>query len=150
MTNRLTIDEYCMALAYTARSRSEDQHFKVGACVIREDRTIAGLGYNGAPPKVEVDWTDRDGRRGMVVHAEVNALRYIRPGEATTLYSTAMPCDWCLRMIASYGITRVVYREAIDPTTYDVDKIFALAAKCNIVVDHVGDSFPVEVNYELL
>lgn len=79
--NRLTWAEYALAMADVARLRSEDPYVKVGACVLRHDHSVAGVGYNGAPPGVEIDWSDRDERRKRVIHAETNALRYVSPGK---------------------------------------------------------------------
>jgi len=57
-----------MKLAFVASERSEDPYLKVGACALRADNSIAGIGYNGAPSGVEIDWSDRDDRRQRVVH----------------------------------------------------------------------------------
>lgn len=100
---------YALALAKTASLRSEDPYVKVGAVVLRYDNSVAGVGYNGAPPKVDIDWSDRDERRKRVLHAEVNALRYCRPGECGMLVSTLLPCTNCMQVIASYGINQVYF-----------------------------------------
>ena len=72
---------------------------------------MAGIGYNGAPSGIEIDWSDRDRRRERVVHAEVNALRYIRPDEGFLLACTLMPCQDCMRLAAANGIKEIVFRE---------------------------------------
>jgi dCMP deaminase len=131
---RATIDEYALALATTAATRSEDPHRQVGACLIRQDRTVAGLGYNGAPPSVEIDWADREDRRLWVIHAEANALRYVRPGEAVLLAVTSLPCPACMMSAASYGVRRVVYRDELDPKVYDRDLILRIARACGVEV----------------
>jgi dCMP deaminase len=106
---RLDWEEYALELAGVASLRSEDPFVKVGVCVLREDNSVAGLGYNGAPPGVEIDWSNRDERRKRVVHAEVNALRYAKPGECKLLACNLLPCNECLKMIASYGIKKVIF-----------------------------------------
>ena len=111
---RKSWEEYALSLASAASERSEDPYLKVGACVLRHDNSVAALGYNGAPPNVEIDWTNRDERRKRVVHAEINALRYVRPYECYLLACTHLPCNDCLRSIASYGITDVVFGELYD------------------------------------
>lgn len=116
---RPTVEEYALALAKTAATRSEDQHNKVGCALIRHDKTVAALGYNGAPSGITLDWSDRAARRVFVVHAEQNALRYVRPGEIMLLATTLMPCVACVPTIASYGIKRVIYAETLDPQVYD-------------------------------
>ena len=104
-------EEYALELAKVASKRIEDPYLKVGASVLRYDNSVAGLGYNGAPPNIEIDWENRDERRKRVVHAEINALRYVRPNECYLLACTHLPCNECLRAIASYGITNVVFGE---------------------------------------
>jgi dCMP deaminase len=120
---RLSVEAYALALARTASLRSEDPYQRVGAALIRHDKTVAALGYNGTPSGVEIDWEDRSLRRPFVVHAEANALRYVRPGEVELVAVTMMPCLACLQSIASYGITRVVYEEELDPLQYPVEQI---------------------------
>lgn len=101
--------EFAMKLAEVASTRSEDPYVKVGACVLRQDHSIGGIGYNGGPSGVEIDWSDRDTRRQYVIHAEANALRYISPGEGELLAVTLLPCSNCLTLISCYRITEVYY-----------------------------------------
>lgn len=107
----MTWDEYAMRLAEVAASKSKDPWQKVGAVILRADSSIASIGYNGFPQGVTEDWEDREKRRLLVIHAEQNALRYTKPGEGKTLYSTLLPCNDCLKSIAAYGIKRVLYKE---------------------------------------
>lgn len=106
-------EEYAIGLAVAAATRSEDLNYKVGAVVLRPDNSVAGVGYNGAPSQITLDWTDRDGRRPFVIHAEMNAMRYCtrQEVEGGLIAVTHTPCVHCLPMIAGYGITRVVYGE---------------------------------------
>ena len=111
---RIDWERYALSLAKEAALRSEDPFVKVGACVLRHDNSVASLGYNGAPPKVNIDWSDRDERRRRVIHAEANALRYVKPQECRLLACTLLPCNDCLKLISSYGIKEVVYIEEYD------------------------------------
>ena len=111
---RLSWKKYALEIAKVAAKRSEDPYLKVGSCVLRHDNSVAGVGYNGAPPNIEIDWTDRDERRKRVIHAEVNALRYVRPHECYLVACTHLPCNDCLRAISSYGITDIVFEELYD------------------------------------
>lgn len=131
---RPTFGMYALGLAAEAATRSEDPYWQVGACLMRKDKTVAALGYNGAPPGVEIDWSDREGRRPLVLHAESNALRYVTPGEVDLVATTSMPCATCMLLIASYGVRKVLYRDELDPTTYDRALILKIAASCGIVV----------------
>lgn len=105
--NRLEKLEWWLQLAEVAAKRSEDPYCKVGAVAIREDGSIAAVSYNGAPPKIEIDWSDRDKRRQFVIHAETNLLRYIKPHECPDVAITLAPCYDCLKNLASYGVKRI-------------------------------------------
>jgi dCMP deaminase len=118
---RLNWEKYALSLAEVASLRSEDPYVKVGACLLRADNSVAGLGYNGAPPGVNIDWDNRDERRKRVVHAEVNALRYARPQECYLLACTHLPCNDCLRMIASYGVKKVIFKEVYERDTSSIE-----------------------------
>jgi dCMP deaminase len=117
-------DEYAMEIAETASMKSKDPWVKVGAVILREDNSIASIGYNGYPSGAKEDWSDRKKRRKLVIHAEQNALRYIKPGEGKTLYSTLLPCNDCMKTIAAYGIKRVLYRN-----NYETDPSSLTTAK---------------------
>ena len=123
---RLSWEKYALSLASVAALRSEDPYVKVRACILRHRNSVGGLGYNGAPAGIEIDWSNRDERRKRVIHAEVNALRYIDPDECYLLACTHLPCNDCLKMIASYGIRKVIYKEVYekDPSSIDLSKEF--------------------------
>ncbi len=93
-----------------AQDRSEDDHTKVGGCGIRPDKSLI-FGYNGAPPGIDIDWSNRDEKNKRVIHAESNILRYCKPGEIDTMVLTHSPCANCLPMIASYGVKTIYFEE---------------------------------------
>lgn len=136
---RLTMEQYAVTLARAAAQRSEDPYFKVGACLIRHDKTVASLGYNGSAPGIDIDWSNRDHRRAEVIHAEANAMRYIRPGEVLFMASTMMPCRECLLMAAAYGIKTIVYVDELDPQVYDVQGILDHAARLGVTIEKVEE-----------
>lgn len=115
-------DEYAIGIAEAVAKKSKDPWKKVGAVILREDKSIASVGYNGFPQGVEEDWSNRDERRKYVIHAEQNALRYIKPGDGDTLYCTLLPCGDCIKAIAAYKIKKVIYKEvyANDSTALQV------------------------------
>jgi len=122
-------DVYGMSLAYAARLRSPDPHYQVGACALRQDRSVAATGYNGAPAGVEIDWTDRIKRRGKVIHAEKNCLRYTKRGEVHYLYCTLSPCAKCFEMIRLHGVKEIIFSEI-----YEMDMTaLAIAPSHNII-----------------
>jgi dCMP deaminase len=125
-------DDYAMGIAEAVAKKSKDPWNKVGAVILREDNSIASVGYNGFPQGVEEDWSDREERRKFVIHAEQNALRYTSPGEGKTLVSTLLPCRDCLKTIAAYKIKRVLYKEV-----YKSDPIaLEIAEKMGVTVVH--------------
>jgi len=124
----MTWDDYGMQLAFAAATKSKDPWRKVGAVVFRKDNSVAGVGYNGFPTGVEEDWNCRERRRLFVVHAEANALRYVKPDEAWMIACTTLPCNACLRTIVSYGIKRVVYGETYpsDESSLELAKLMGV------------------------
>jgi dCMP deaminase len=115
-------DEYAMSIAEVVAKKSKDPWQKVGAVILREDNSIASVGFNGFPQGQEEDWSDREERRKYVIHAEQNALRYTSPGEGKTLVSTLLPCRDCLKTIAAYKIKRVLYKDIYksDPIAIEI------------------------------
>lgn len=114
---RSSWDQHAMLLAEAASLRSEDPFKKVGACVLGHNNEVLSVAYNGLASGVEADekfWSDRDGRRLYMVHAESNALAQIHRGEGRLLACTLLPCSSCATNISAYGIKKVIYKEAYD------------------------------------
>jgi dCMP deaminase len=98
--------------------RSKDPSTKVGAVIVREDRTTVSNGYNGFPRGVKDSderLNDRSVKYEMVVHGEANAILTARePLHGYTIYTVPFPpCSRCAGMIIQAGIKRVV---AIKPS----------------------------------
>lgn len=95
-----------------AASWSKDPSRKVGAVIIRPDRTFVSLGYNGFARGVddsEERYNDREVKLSLVVHAEENAIITAKESlEGYTLYCTLLPCSRCAGVIINAGIKRVV------------------------------------------
>src|SRR5450759_3287372 len=70
-------DRRFIELARFVADWSKDPSTKVGAVIVRPDRTVAALGYNGFPRGV-LDHSERYDHRPtkyeMVVHAELNSI----------------------------------------------------------------------------
>ena len=118
---RIDWDEYGMLLAYAAAQRSPDPYVIVGAAAFRKDRSTAGTGYNGSLPGEEIDWSDRDGRRPFVVHAEANCLKFSAQTECYYLYVTLLPCKECLMRAAAYGVKEIIYDQIYDKDTSSLE-----------------------------
>jgi deoxycytidylate deaminase len=111
---RLNWEETALRLAFNiANYRSEDPYVQVGSCIIKRDHSIL-LGYNGGPPGVEIDWSDRNERRIRVIHAEENILSEVKWGETKVMAVTALPCEKCIRIIAKKGVKTVIYGGYLD------------------------------------
>jgi len=130
---------YAMILAQAASTRSEDPYRQVGASALRLDNSVAGLGYNGPPPKIEIDWSDRPGRQQYILHAERNCLNYVEKGECRLIACTVMPCEDCIREIALKGIPLIVYGEVYLKNGEEPmeDIVTRLASSFNIQLAHI-------------
>lgn len=111
--DRISLEEYALRMAIVAAGRSQDPKRQVGAIVLGIKGEILASGYNGPPAGIDLtdeEWADRDVARALTIHAEVNALRWIKPGTAVLLASTYGPCGECVKMAAAAGIDTIVYR----------------------------------------
>jgi dCMP deaminase len=101
-----------IGLARHVATWSRDPSTQVGAVVVRPDRTIASVGFNGFPRGVRdlsARYADRPTKYAFVVHAEVNALLTARePLTDCTLYSSLMTCNECAKLVIQAGIKCVV------------------------------------------
>ena|SRR6478736_7792102 len=128
MSKLLSWENYALRLAEVAALKSKDPFMKVGACLLRYDNSVAGLGFNGFPAGMEENWEDRNERRKYVVHAECNALRFVKPGECYLAACSLLPCNDCLRSLASYSIKKIIYRTVyqFDPSTLELAEKFSI------------------------
>jgi deoxycytidylate deaminase len=125
---RRSWEETALILAQTiAECRSQDPYVQVGACAVLRDNSVS-LGYNGPPPGIEIDWSQREDRGPRIIHAEVNALRSVDPGQCKFLAVTLLPCRNCMTFIASKAVRRVVYREVYERDTlaFELAKEFGI------------------------
>jgi dCMP deaminase len=106
-------DNYFFDICRANAAMSYDPSTKVGAVIVRPDKTIAATGFNGFPRGCEDHadlYQDRDLKLSRVIHAEMNAILHARePLHGYTLYVWPFPpCDRCMAHIIQAGITRVV------------------------------------------
>ena len=110
-------DQRGIDLAKHVASWSKDPSTQTGCAIIRPDRTVASLGYNGFPRGVH-DTDDRLNDRlvkyAMVVHAEPNAVLSAHGSVAgcTAYVWPWPPCSSCAGVLIQSGVTRVVAPEA--------------------------------------
>jgi dCMP deaminase len=106
-------DARFLSLTHMVASWSKDPSTKVGAAIVRPDKTIASLGFNGFPRGVydHIELlNDRNVKYLRTVHAEVNAIITARePLHGYTLYVAPLyPCANCAAIIIQAGIKHVV------------------------------------------
>ncbi len=106
-------DKRFLDLAEHISTWSRDPNRKVGSVIVRPDKTVASMGFNGFPRNVDDDETrynDRETKNQMVVHAEMNAILHARePLHGYTLYVWPFhPCARCAAAIIQSGIKHVV------------------------------------------
>lgn len=92
---------------------SKDPSSQVGAVIIRPDRSVASVGFNGLPRGVCDDparLADRDQKLLYTVHAELNAILAAREplhGYSIVVYPF-QPCAQCAAAIIQAGISEVI------------------------------------------
>ena len=110
------------ALALIFSTCSKRQYASI---VVAKNKRVIGFGYNGSPPGVE-HCSDGFCPRAKEMsspgsaydncisqHAEAGALLWSDPGLriGATLIVNGTPCMGCAKLIASSGVSRLVYRE---------------------------------------
>jgi dCMP deaminase len=105
-------DTRFLDLAKHVASWSKDPSTQCGTVIVRPDRTIASVGFNGLPRGVEdipERLMDRDKKLQYVVHAETNAILASRePLNNYSLYVWPFqPCCHCAAAIIQSGIKKV-------------------------------------------
>jgi dCMP deaminase len=110
-------------LAAEVGSWSKDPSSQVGAVIIRPDRSVASVGFNGLPRGVSDDparLADRDQKLLYTVHAELNAILAAREpliGYSIVVYPF-QPCSGCAAAIIQAGITEVICPEVPDASRW--------------------------------
>lgn len=106
-----------LGLAEYISSFSKDPSTKCGAVIVRPDKSLASVGFNGFPKGTDDDpelYENRELKYSRVVHAEQNAIILAREDlHGYTLYTHppgfGPSCDRCSAHIIQAGITRVVH-----------------------------------------
>jgi len=92
---------------------SKDPSTKCGAVIVRPDKTVASVGYNGFPVGIadtEERLTNRDLKYSLVIHCEMNAVLNAHGSvKGCTLYTFPfLTCDRCSVHMIAAGIKQVV------------------------------------------
>lgn len=102
-----------LALAAHVAEWSRDPSTKTGAVIVRPDKTVASMGFNGFPRGIRDDplrYEDREEKYRRIVHCEMNAMMFARESLfGYTLYTFPfLTCGRCALHVIQVGIKRVV------------------------------------------
>ena len=123
---------------------SRDPSTQVGAVIVRTDKTVASLGFNGFPRGVEDTderYNNRETKYKFVCHAEANAILTAQENlQGCTIYTSPIyPCNECAKMIIQSGISRVVTRQPINERWNESNSFAAIMFhESKISVDYIG------------
>lgn len=123
--NRPTQDEYFMAMARLAGTRSNCLSRQVGCILVDKSNRVLATGYNGVPrgfPHCDAGGCPRLGaepgqdlHKCLAIHAEMNALLFCSDvDKITTAYITTSPCLTCAVMLLNTGCQRIVFGDLYD------------------------------------
>ncbi len=92
---------------------SKDPSTQTGAVIVRPNKSICSVGFNGFPAAMvddEINYNNRDEKYSRIIHCEMNAAKFATEDmSGFTLYTYPfMSCDRCFVHMANYGITRFV------------------------------------------
>lgn len=110
-------DTYFLGMARYVSRKSKDPSTKTGAVIVRPDRTVCSIGYNGFPRKIEdrPEWLqNREIKYELIIHCEMNALLHSRePIQGYVLYTYPFSsCRRCCVHMIEAGISRAVFPAA--------------------------------------
>lgn len=103
-----------LEMAQLVSTWSKDPSTKTGAVIVRPNRSVASVGFNGFPRKMNDNpelYANREEKYSRIVHCEMNAMMYVNDEslEGYTLYTWPfISCDRCFVHMVQAGITRFV------------------------------------------
>lgn len=137
-------DRRFLELADHVSEWSKDPSTKVGCVIVRPDKTIASVGYNGFPRNVddcEERYNDRELKYLMVKHAEENAADFAKESlTGYTAYVTHHPCSNCTGTLIQKGISCIVTRKPSDAfaerfkKSFEASKIMIEEANIKLII----------------
>lgn len=134
--------EWALGLAVAVSQRSRDPSTKVGAVIIRPDKTICSMGYNGFPRTMEDKdewWNVREEKYARVIHAEMNALLNSKESvKGMALYCTHPCCEHCAKHIIAAGIESVIFGDSEDiRTRFNIERSLQMFEECGVAVTQI-------------
>lgn len=108
-------NDWFLRIAYEVSYKSKDQKTKIGSVIVK-DKQVIKIGYNGFPAKIDDNIKERHERPAKyewTVHSEANAIcaaaKYGAQVNDSQLFTLAVPCRECFKLIISSGIKEVFY-----------------------------------------
>ncbi len=103
-----------LQLARHVSTWSKDPSTCTGAVIVRPDKSVCTLGFNGFPqgmPDEPWMYEDRDEKYSRIIHCEINAKEFARePVRGYTLYTWPFACcDRCAVQMIQAGVSRFVF-----------------------------------------
>jgi len=137
--------------AATCAGMSYDPSTKVGAVIIRPNKTKASEGFNGFPRGTNDHpslYANRERKIRRIVHAEANAIvTATEPLQGYSLFVTPLPpCPHCAGLIIQSGITKIYWRgptEIPERWRDDMDEARSMFEEAGVRVFHCGPAEPV-------
>jgi dCMP deaminase len=107
-------DERFLEMAKLVSTWSKDPSTQTGAVIVRNDRTVVSVGFNGFPKNMSDSpdlYADREQKYSRIIHCEMNALLHANEKvEGMTLYTYPFAsCDRCAVHMLQAGIDRFVF-----------------------------------------
>jgi len=150
-------DARYLRLARMVASWSKDPSTQCGAVLVRPDKTLCSVGYNGFPrgaPDTPTLYSERSQKYPRIIHSEWNAIANARDPDVAgyTVYAWPMPpCNQCTGALIQKKISRFVQPQ---PSAEKLERwgvAFSYARKmleqCNIEVSQpiVDDLFELDL-----
>ena len=139
-------DKRFLEMAKLVSTWSKDPSTQVGAVIVRPDKSVASIGFNGFPQSMPDDdelYANREEKYCRIIHAEMNALNFSRDQshKGYTVYCWPfLPCitKGCFIHLVQSGITRFVSVKATDDIASrwgdDINQVRKYAKECNVEI----------------
>ena len=117
MNKQTEWDIHFLLMAKFCSRRSKDPSTKTGAVIVRPNKSVCSVGFNGFPqsmPDILENYENREEKYSRVIHAEMNAILLSQDPSmhGYTLYIWPFTsCDRCCVHAVQKGITRFIWPE---------------------------------------
>lgn len=120
LKSQLEWDKFYIGLARYISTKSKDPSTKTGAVIVRPDKSVCSVGFNGFPqrmPDKKDLYANREEKYSRIIHCEMNALMFSRDEahKGYTVYTWPfISCDRCFVHLVQAGIVRFVAPQATE------------------------------------